>query len=291
MKIKKRLIFLVVFQFVFFFLSANILYDENVPEELIAEISILYRENNLKARFLIELHGESELLIISQDGHVRKLPLDKITARDVFNVMETMIDRIPSEKPHVSETELYDEKEFSEVESLYKKEKRTEHDRGRPFLTEGLRINDHTEFFPWSHSGSRFSAGLFISTEERWAGGFCFSAGLAFLKLGFKFKKGSNIIFDNGESVPWESYGLFLLVDIFRFYGFFFSTGFKMELYDTRGRLFEREFITLSLSQRIEWFELSVAFNISPSIVELGLFGQKYKMEQWNFIIFAGFLF
>jgi len=270
-------------------ISANILFDETVPEEIMKEISRLYRENNLDASFLIEMHNQNELLIISQDGYMRKLPLAEVTGRDVFNVMEIMINYIPTKKEK-DEFDIFSQTQFIELEKRLLKEKKEEKEE-RTYLTGGIKVNENTEFFPWCTTGSRFSTSLYVSSQERWAGGFRFSAGAAFLKLGFNFKKGSNIVFENNQSIAWEAYGLFLMIDIFRYRGFHFLSGFKVELYDTRGKLFEREFFIFSLSHRLKWFEMGGSFNISPSNVELGLFGQKYRMEQWNFVIFAGFLF
>ncbi len=289
----KKVIFFCLMLFCYGLVFPNILFDEGVPGDIRVEVSRLYRESGMDASFLIEVHGANDLLIISQDGYIRRLPLSEVTGRDIFIVMETMMDHIPSDETqeYLSEgIELFNEEEFAELEKRLLKERMAEKEKKREF-SGSIKINENNEFFPWAESGSRFSAALFISSQENWGGGLQVSAAAAFLKLGFTFTKGSNLKFQDDLTVPWESYSLYLMVDLFRYRRFFVSGGFKVELYDTRGRLFEREFFTFSASQKIGWFEIGTVFNVSPSIVELGLFGQKYRMDQWNFTIFSGFLF
>ena len=268
-------------------IEAKLLFDDTVPTDIRNEISRLYENSGLKNNFLIEMQSEKVLLIVFENGFVKEMPLDQVTAADIFNVMYDMVDT-----PVVSKKEKPSEKDtrtdISKVKEFEVEKKKPE---SVDFIKGGITVADNVQLFPWTEPSKRFGLSFYASSEENWAGGMNLSAGLAFLKLGLDFKKGADIEFDNDLKVSWEGYGLLVLFDLFMAYDVFLAAGFEVVLYSTRDRLFEREFFLFKLSYKIKWFEASAGINVSPSIVELGLFGTKYSMERYHFMFSAGFLF
>lgn len=284
MKRSVRIIFLIFLMFFANQLYANLLFDETVPEKLREEISERYRELGLKNSFLIEIQSEDSLLIVGENGFMRTLPLKQVTAVDVINVMENMIGRVLIAR----KKEVKDEKESEKIKRfIIVAPKPAQKD----YVNHGLKVAENIEFFPWNDSSERFGVSFFASSEENWAGGLNVSAGLAFIRLGLDFKKGADLIFDEDKKVGWQAFGAFVQFDLLDLYSFYLSVGFKIGLYTTRGKLFEREFFNFKLAYRLKWFEASGGINVSPSVVELGLFGEKYKMERYHFEISTGFFF
>ena len=93
------------------------------------------------------------------------------------------------------------------------------------------------------------------------------------------------------NSVPWEAYSLNLQANIIDIYNFYFSLGFEIALYSVKNTLFDREFFIFRISYRIKWFEIATSLNLSPTQIELGLFGVSHEMKRYNFLISIGFLF
>lgn len=268
-------------------LDAKLLFDDLVPADIRNEISRLYEESGLKNNFLIEMQSEKVLIIVFENGFVKELPIDQVTAADIFNVMYDMVDTpVVSKKDKPSEKDT--RAELSKVRDFEPEKKKPE---PKDFIRGGITVAKNIQLFPWAEPSKRFGLSFYASSEENWAGGLNLTAGLAFLKLGLDFKKGADIEFDNDLKVPWEGYGLFILFDLFMAYDLFLTAGFEVVLYSTRDRLFEREFFLFKLSYKIKWFEASAGMNVSPSIVELGLFGTKYSMERYHFMFSTGFLF
>jgi len=271
-------------------LFANLLFDDTVPEKLREEISKKYKELGLKNSFLIEIQSKDSLLIVGENGFMRSLPLKQVSAADVLNVMENMIGRVligekTKEDKEIKESESEKIKKYIIVAPEQKKEKE------KDYLNKGLKVAENIEFFPWNDSSERFGVNFFASSEENWAGGLNVSAGLAFVRLGLDFRKGADLVFEEDQKVGWQAFGAFIQFDLLDLYGIYLSIGFKIGLYTTRGKLFEREFFNFKLAYRLKWFEVSGGINVSPSIVELGLFGDKYTMERYHFVISTGFFF
>jgi len=280
-----RIILLIFLIFLTDQLYANLLFDETVPEKLREGISQRYKELGLKNSFLIEIQSKDSLLIVGENGFMRTLPLKQVTAADVINVMENMIGRVLiAQKKEVEDKKGSEKIEKFIIVAPKPAQKET-------YVNQGLKVTDNIEFFPWNDSSERFGVNFFASSEENWAGGLNVSAGLAFIRLGLDFRKGADLIFDEDKKVGWQAFGAFVMFDLLDFYGFYLSTGFKIGLYTTRGKLFEREFFNFKLAYRLKWFEVSGGINVSPSIVELGLFGDKYTMERYHFVISTGFFF
>lgn len=282
---------------------ANIFFDENVPEEIRSKVSALYKSSRIEENFLIEVPEENVLMIIAENGFVKNLPLSEITADDIFNLMEEMV-AVVYEKQDKFEKAGKDSEEMARIRKLKSKWKDNELEvtmegpsdgrkKNKPaghFLKSGIKVTDNIEFFPWTGKKDRFGISLFTTSEERWAFGAKLSAGAAFLRFGFRFKKGINLkMADN--SVPWESYGANFQIDVADIYGLRLSTGFEIALYSAKGVLFDREFFIFRLAYRIKWFEIAGSFNVSPNIIELGLFGSKHEMGRYNFMMSLVFLF
>jgi hypothetical protein len=282
----------VVFVIVCFFadIYANLLFDDGVPEDLRNGISELYRKKNIKNSFLIEVHANGDLLIIAENGFVKSLSMTDITVFDVLNVMEEMVE-IVFEKKGPEKISVETGKDLKKVRKFSPDEKELKKDEEHKYLKGGIKVADNIEFFPWTPGSERFNVSLFVTSEENWAGGAGISAGLAFLRLGITFKKGADIVFAKSDKVPWESYGANIQFDVFSAYGSFVSIGFEVALYRAMEKLFEREFFVFKTGYRYKWFEIAASINVSPSVVELGLFGTKYTMERYNFVISGGVLF
>jgi hypothetical protein len=281
----RKLIPLIIL-FVFSTVSANLLFDEGIPENLRNGISELYRAKKIKNSFLVEMQGSENLVIIAENGFIRTIPLENVTEFDVLNVMEDMVEIIFEKKPDekIENLTADDLKKAGQ----YAKKEEPDKKRGTPLLKSGLAVAERVEFFPWIKSSNRFSASLILTSEENWAGGFNVSAGLAFIHLGVSIKKGADIVFDKEKKVGWDSYGANIQFDIISIYDSFISVGFDVSLYRAKDKIFEREFFIFKTGYRYSWFETSASINVSPSIVELGLFGTKYTMDRFNFSVTAG---
>lgn len=289
-EISVKMIVVVIVIFLFSDLYANLLFDDGVPEELRNEISDLYRRKKIKNSFLLEIHNNGDLLIIAENGFLKSLSMTDITAFDVLNVMEEMVE-IVFEKKGPEKISVETGKDLKKVRKFSPDEKDLKKDEEQKYVKGGIKVADNVEFFPWTPSVERFNVSLFVTSEENWAGGAGISAGLAFLRLGFAFKKGADIVFAKSDRVPWESYGANIQFDAFSAYGSFVSVGFEVALYRAMGKLFEREFFIFKTGYRYKWFEAAASVNVSPSVVELGLFGTKYTMERYNFVVSGGVFF
>lgn len=278
--------------FVFLFtmsLNAKLFFDDKVPAELRTETSKLYEQSEIKNNFLIEMQSEKVLVVVSENGFVKELPVEQITASDIINVMLDMVDTVfvsKKDKASVKDTKT----ELSKVRTFEFDKTKTD-SKEKTFIKGGLVVAENTQFFPWVDSSRRLGVSFYVSSEESWAGGINFSAGLAFLKIGLDVRKGADILFENDLKVPWEAYGAFVSFDLFSTYDFYLTVGFEVALYSTKGKLFEREFFLFKTSYKINWFEASIGINVSPSVIELGLFGTKYSMERYHFLFSLGFLF
>jgi hypothetical protein len=290
---KSKLSRILAFSFIIFFVTdlfANLLFDDAVPEELKSEISRLYREKKIRNSFLVEVQGGTDLLIIAENGFIKAMPISAVTAVDVLNVMEEMVE-IVFEKKKDDDTESETAKDLKKVKKFSIDESEKESEKKQTYLKGGIKVADNVEFFPWTEKGRRFNVSLFVTSEESWAGGANISAGLAFLRLGIHLKKGSDIVFTKEDKVSWESYGANIQFDILTIYDSFIAVGFEVALYRAMEKIFEREFFIFKTGYRYKWFEASASINVSPSVVELGLFGTKYTMGRYNFVISAGVLF
>lgn len=285
----KMIIMVIIISF-FSNLQANLLFDDGVPENLRNGISELYQKKKIKNSFLIEVQASGDLLIIAENGFIKSLSMSDITAFDVLNVMEEMVE-IVFEKKGPDKISVETEKDLKKVKKFSPDEKDQKKDEEQKYVKGGIKVFDNIEFFPWTPSSERFNVSLFVTSEENWAGGAGISAGLAFLRLGVAFKKGADIVFAESDRVPWESYGANIQFDVFSAYGSFVAIGFEIALYRAMEKLFEREFFIFKIGYRHKWFEAAASINVSPSVVELGLFGAKYTMERYNFVISAGVLF
>ena len=287
-----------------FSLLGNIFFDENIPEELRSRITAFYKEKKLEINFLIEMPDENTLSIVAENGFAKNLPINEITAEDVCNLMDEMVaviyekderfDKIPKDSEKLAKirnlSSKWQKDEFKE--SFYAEDQQKKEEKPKPniFLKSGIKVTENIEFFPWAKKSDRFGISLFATSEEKWAFGLKFSVGFSFLRFGARFKKGINLKLAN-NSVPWEAYSLNIQFDIVDIYHVRFSTGFEIALYSAKGVLFHREFFVFRLAYRIKWFEIAGSFNVSPSHIELGLFGARHEMKSYNFLLSAVFLF
>ena len=298
-----KFFFFIVFLIFSFTLWGNVFFDENVPEEIRSRISEYYKKNNNNLNFLIEMPDERTISIVAENGFVKNLPIEEVSADDILNLMDEMAAVIHENQENQDSTteELERKSRINELLSKWQREdfekkfhenpeKEEKTQKPAVFIKDGIKLADNIELFPWAKKGDHFAVSIFTDSEERWAFGFKGSAGLSFIRLGFRFKKGINLkLADN--SVPWEAYGLNLQFDILDIYGVRFSFGFEEELYSVKNVLFNREFFIFRLAYRIKWFEIATSFNVTPSTIELGLFGAKHEMDKYNFLMSLGFLF
>ncbi|MBO4699245.1 hypothetical protein J5690_06505 [bacterium] len=284
-------------------LSGNVFFDENVPEEIRGKIAESYKKGNNSLNFLIEMPDEKTISIVAENGFVKNLPIEEVSAEDILNLMDEMSE-IVYENHENSETEDEKSKQADRMKKLLSKWRKEDFERKfhenpktdeeveKPakFIKGGIKLTDNIEFFPWAKKRDRFGISVFATSEEKWAFGAEGSVGLSFLRIGARFKKGINLkLADN--SVPWESYGLNIRFDIADIYNVRFSAGFEVALYSVKNVLFNREFFIFRIAYRIKWFEAAASFNVTPSVVELGLFGAKHEMNRYNFVMSLGALF
>ena len=285
-----------------FSLFGNVFFDENVPEDFRAKISEHYKKNNIPMNFLIEMPDEKTISIVAENGFVKTLPISEITADDVVNLMDEMV-RVVYEKEEKSENNAADQDQLDKIRTLSSQEKEEfkrkfyekENEGGKDekpskIINHGIKVAENIEFFPWTQKSDRFGISLFATSEERWAFGIKGSVGVSFVRFGLRFKKGINIHLAD-ESIPWESYGLNIQFDILNLYNVRFSTAFEIALYTVKSIPFHREFFIFRIAYRIKWFEIGTSFNVTPSTVELGLWGRRREMDRYNFLMSLGFVF
>lgn len=286
-----------------FSLFGNIFFDENIPEELRSGITSFYKEKKIDINFLIEMPDEKTLSIVAENGFAKNLPINEITAEDVCNLMEEMLaviyekddrfDKMPKDSEKLAKIRSLSSKwQKDEFKERFYEDDKKEEEKPKPniFLKSGIKVTENIEFFPWAQKSDRFGISLFATSEEKWAFGLKFSVGFSFLRFGARFKKGINLKLAN-NSVPWEAYSLNIQFDVVDIYHLRFSTGFELALYSAKGVLFHREFFVFRLAYRIKWFEIAGSFNVSPSHIELGLFGARHEMQSYNFLLSTVFLF
>ncbi len=298
-----RLFLFTLFLLFSFSLSANIFFDENISEELRGKITSFYKEKKFSISFLIEMQDENTLSIVAENGFAKNLPINEITAEDVCNLMDEMVaviyekdkdfDKIPKDSKKLAKIKDLSSKRQQDdfKKSFYENDNDIKEEKPKPiFLKSGIKVTENIEFFPWATKSDRFSISLFATSEEKWAFGAQFAVGFSFLRFGARFKKGINLKLAE-NSVPWESYSLNIQFDITDIYNVRFSSGFEVALYSAKGVLFHREFFVFRVAYRIKWFEIATSFNVSPTHIELGLFGARHEMQTYNFLMSAVFLF
>ena len=285
-----------------FSLFGNVFFDENVPEDFRAKISEHYKKNNIPMNFLIEMPDEKTISIVAENGFVKTLPISEITADDVVNLMDEMV-RVVYEKEEKSENNAADQDQLDKIRTLSSQEKEefkrkfyekenegVKDEKPSKIINHGIKVAENIEFFPWTQKSDRFGISLFATSEERWAFGIKGSVGVSFVRFGLRFKKGIKIHLAD-ESIPWESYSLNIQFDILNLYNVRFSTAFEIALYTVKSIPFHREFFIFRIAYRIKWFEVGTSFNVTPSTVELGLWGRRREMDRYNFLMSLGFVF
>jgi len=111
----KMIIMVIIISF-FSNLQANLLFDDGVPENLRNGISELYQKKKIKNSFLIEVQASGDLLIIAENGFIKSLSMSDITAFDVLNVMEEMVE-IVFEKKGPDKISVETEKDLKKVKN------------------------------------------------------------------------------------------------------------------------------------------------------------------------------
>ena len=299
-----RIFLLITCLFFSLSLSGNVFFDENIPEEIRSRIIESYKKSKHSLNFLIEMPDENTISIVAENGFVKNLPIKEISAEDILNLMDEMAEVVYEESLDKSDTDTEKSEQSDRIKRLLSKwqkedferkfheNPKTDEEAAKPakFIKGGIKLADNIELFPWAKKKDRFGILIFATSEERWAFGAEGSVGLSFLRIGVRFKKGINLKLAN-NSVPWESYALNLRFDILDIYNVRFSAGFEVALYSAKNVLFNREFFIFRVACRVKWFEAAVSFNVTPSVVELGLFGAKHEMDRYNFVMSLGALF
>ncbi|MCK5809039.1 hypothetical protein KAH37_08655 [bacterium] len=265
----KRITSAVFLILLYFPIFADLIFEKNVPEKLKESVTTLKESRKITHSFLIEMHGTEYLLIISDNGLIRRLPMKDLVAEDVLNVIETM------------------EQELERLEKAAAKEK-------KPSLKSDLFVETKQQpkkedppkksrfkWLGWAEPDSRFYIGLTASTEAKFTGGITFSAGVSFLRFGIRVQKGLNI--DQGpdtKPISWESYLIGGQMNFVRFFNVTLSVGFDVAVYRMNEKWFEREYIAFKAEYRYKWFVPGVSISIAPRSVTIQIDKKLYTMDR-----------
>ena len=264
----EKITFAVFLSFLCTSLYSDIMFEKNIPEELKSSVAELEKTRKTTHSFLVEMHGKEYILIISDNGLIRRLPMKDLVAEDVLNVIETM---------------------EQELERLEKKDKKVESGLKSDLFVGGEQqpVPKKSEkksrfgWLGWAEPDSRFYVGLTASTEAKFTGGIAFSAGVSFLRFGIRVQKGLNI--DQGPNtkpISWESYLISGQMNFVRFFNVTLSVGFDVAVYRMNEKWFEREYISLKAEYRYKWFVPGVSISIAPRSVTIQIDQKLYTMDR-----------
>ncbi len=271
MKIEKLSFFF--FISLLYFLPASLFafldVDSSIPQNMQVELNELYKASTVIHNFKIEKDSANNVLIISEDGMIRRVPFDKVTSRDVMNIIETM------------EEELVIIRE--------NKKKRVE---PAPIKTPAYIVQkpSFTEFFPSLIQDKKFSVGFLATTEENNGIGGDFSVRFSFLRTGLSYIYGKKISF-NSTSIEWSAYGVHAEAALFRFWNFVLSAGEEIYIYKANSNFFEKDYTTVSLIYSGFVFSPEIRFRYAPADIILVTKGENYKTEKYNILFLMSFLF
>jgi len=264
--------------------AAGLSFKEGFPEELRAALLSDPRNAALVEEFAFEMSEDGSILIISREGLMRRLPVEKTTAEDILNVVETMQEELivireaREKKAEPPKEEEPPKKEAKPAEEKPQEEKKEE---AKPTV----------EWFAFADPDSRFYLGLTLSPEEAGAGGLEFSAGVVFLRFGINAKKGLNVKLANAPSLEWEAYGVLAQIDVLRVADVTFSTGLEVFLYRVNNRIFERDQLFIGVAYKFLFMVVGARAAVSPSNVVIRTGGKSYRTAQVRGVFFFSFAF
>ncbi len=273
-------------------LLAGVSFKEGFPEDLKVSLESDPRTAALTEEFTLEVAAGAFILIVTGDGLLRRLPLEKTTADDILNVLETMQEevvvirqarekKIESGSAESLQGQAAAAKPAEEQKEQRPPEKKEEEKKEEPKV----------EWFAFADPDSRFYLGLTLSPEESGAGGLEFSAGVAFFRFGINAKKGLNVKLSDAPSLAWEAYGIFAQIDVLRVVDITFSTGVEVFLYRLNNRLFERDQIFIGAAYHFLFMVAGVRAAVSPSNVVIETAGSRYRTDQVRGLFFFSFAF
>ena len=207
-------------------IMASVSINVAVPKKLKKEILLLLKEKSFISRFHLNMYNSNTLVIESEDGMIRSLPLKGVTASYLFNIMETM------------EEDLFILRETKKVKkitaSLNPQKKRT------PSITKNNNAPSLIEFLPSINPSGRFYTGISLSNEEDGAGGIEGSVLFGFFQLGTGVRKGKDVDF-NYRTISWNAKGLFVSLNLLRIHDFYFSIGEELFHYTANSKTYLRD--------------------------------------------------
>ncbi len=262
------------------FAAAALQFGDQFPEELKNALTADPRAAAIAEEFTLETADGGFLLIVSKEGLMRRLPLEKTSAADILNVIETMQEElivIREAREKKAEPLKVEEPPKEEPKPAEEKPKEEE----KPTV----------EWFAFADPDSRFYIGITLSPEEWGAGGLEFSGGVAFLRFGINAKKGLNVRLKGAPSLKWEAYGVLAQIDFLRVTDFTFSTGIEVFLYRLNNRIFERDQIFIGVAYKFLFMVTGVRAAVSPSDVVIRTGTKNYRTDQVRGIFFFSFAF
>ncbi|HOW51518.1 MAG TPA: hypothetical protein PLV42_05675 [bacterium] len=260
--------------------AAALHFGEQFPEELKNALTADPRAAAITEEFTIETAAGGFILIISKEGLMRRLPIDKTSAEDILNVVETMQEElvvIREAREKKAEPPKVEEPPQEEPKPAEEKPKEEE----KPTV----------EWFAFADPDSRFYIGLTLSPEEAGAGGLEFSGGVAFLRFGLNAKKGLNVKLPHAPSLEWEAYGVLAQIDVLRVTEVTFSTGIEVFLYRLNNRIFERDQLFIGVAYKFLFMVVGARAAVSPSEIIIKTEGKSYRTAQVRGIFFFSFAF
>jgi len=252
-------------------LKAEVVVEESVGKELAGNIEEMYHARGIKSSFHIEQLYDKFLLISTEEGMMRKVPLENISAEDILNIMETMEEEI-----------------FIIRASKKDKEKKAVPEKVTPIR----KIEERGVFKVWPEniSDRKFRIGLTISREERGAGGMEFSAGFHAFRFGMGFTKGLNISFDNIE-VNWDAFSFSGRLTLMRLFELHLTAGAEFLVYNMNTSIFDKEFITTSLYYQTKYFVPELRLKYAPGEVALVSDNERYVTDRVVVVFLLSFVF
>ncbi len=254
-------------------LVAGIVFDDGVPLRLIKEIEEAPESRKPEKTYLIEMHNEEHLLIISHAGIIRRVEIEKINGIDILNIIEIMEDQI---RMIEKEKELKDKSSSSDLKQS------TSEYRSVDSLSDNSEDIENKSLFSFAEPDNRIFLGVSLMSEEGFTVAIKVSAGFEFFRFGFSAKKGLDIVFpDESYSLSWQAFGLFTEMSLVDIWKFNFSTGVEGNFYNVLDRYYIRENIYLKTYLKGKSFVPAFEFHFSPT--KLVLEKENYRHETSRF--------
>lgn len=265
---------LLISVFIFFFLAqgtAGVICTDSVPAQLREQINEIAKNRRTALVFSIEA-DQKYIIIASEDGMMKRVPIEKVTADDLFNIMETMAEQIEI----IRVTQKKKEEQLNQKPAVEE-------------TPEMLVVTPVEPVFKFADSDSRFYFAPVLTNEEVGAAGIEITKGIKFIRFGLIFKKGQDIELSDKVELKWFAAGVLAQMDLMRLYNFTASTGLQVFAYNTSSTLYELDYLFAQLAFKYRFLVPALRLNFAPTVVELKAGTERYYTDRLNVMFMLNF--